>query len=901
MVLSNTFQLKRARPSQEKLKILTVVMDGVGFINPEANISQELSKNSKGILPSEAFFGGNAVNAAYTPHLAQLCSGSLFRTLKAHGTAVGLPSDEDMGNSEVGHNALGAGRVFAQGAKLVNSALQSGDLFSGEAWQHVVSRRTGLKNKLNTLHFCGLLSDGNVHSHINHLFELIRGAKKEGVHKVRLHVLLDGRDVGPLTALNYVDTLNQFLSEINSANFDCRVASGGGRTFVTMDRYESDWSIVERGYNAHILGEGRHFDSLSDAISSLRAEKNYFDQDLPPFVITENGIPIGTVNDDDSFVFFNFRGDRAIQISRALTEQNFSSFQRKRFPKIYYAGMMQYDGDLKLPEHFLVSPPAIDKTLTELLSAASVKQFACSETQKYGHVTYFWNGNKTGKFVSNFENYIEIPSDLSGFDQRPWMKSAEIADETIKQMHANSFEIGRINFANGDMVGHTGNFNAAVLAVAAVDLALGRIMQAAKETNTVLLVLADHGNADEMFELDKKTKKVVFDKKGQPKLKTSHTLAPVPFAIFNAEALDQTITLKENLEHAGLANVAATVLDLAGFEPPNFYEPSLIQFSDPKKKINHKNVQAQNNAAPQIVNVSNLSSQDNYYYAKTAIDFAETIAKLRAPDGCPWDREQTFGSLRSYLIEEAYEAVDAITKYEQHPSRELSQNFCDELGDVLLQVYLHAQIASEASVFSISHVFKAINKKMIDRHPHVFNKTHQDIKTADDVATQWEQIKEQAQPQNEHKGNSLLKKALKKRSLPTLNFASQISKRAKAVGFSWPQCSQVFSDVLSEIKELQTELEVERIDPMRVADEIGDVIFAMSNLVQFLKETTEGCSQFDFDFIVRAAIEKFINRFFEMEKIMQEKNMQLTDETAKQLSLDNWNELWSNAKKRRYC
>jgi 2,3-bisphosphoglycerate-independent phosphoglycerate mutase len=581
MTQSKSFQLNRISPVSGNKKILTIVMDGVGYTNPNANITSEI-KNQKGILPSEAFITGNAVNAAYTPNLDNLISSSLFRTLKAHGTAVGLPSDDDMGNSEVGHNALGAGRVFAQGAKLVNSAIQSGKIFEGTAWKQVVGREE-LKNKKNTLHLCGLLSDGNVHSHIDHLFALIKGAKTEGVQKVRLHLLLDGRDVGPLTATEYILKLDSFLKEINSDHFDCKVASGGGRTFVTMDRYESDWSIVERGYQAHILGEGRGFSSLLNAVETLRQEKNYYDQDLPPFVILDNNKPLGTVEENDSFIFFNFRGDRAIEISRALTEQNFKSFPRKRFPKIYYAGMMQYDGDLKLPELFLVTPPAIDRTLTELLCNASVKQFACSETQKYGHVTYFWNGNRSGKFNAELENYIEIPSDLIPFQERPWMKSAEIADITIKNMYDNSFEIGRINFANGDMVGHSGDFAAAVLSVAAVDLALGRIMKAAKETNTILIVVADHGNADEMYELDKKTKKVIFDDNGKPKLKTSHTLAPVPCAIYNTEILEKNVSLKTDMPNAGLANIASTILDIAGFNTPDFYEPSLIEFHSEKK------------------------------------------------------------------------------------------------------------------------------------------------------------------------------------------------------------------------------------------------------------------------------------------------------------------------------
>lgn len=894
---SKSFQLNRILPSQGNKKILTIVMDGVGYTNPNTNITAEI-ENQKGILPSEAFLTGNAVNAAYTPNLDRLISGSLFRTLKAHGTAVGLPSDEDMGNSEVGHNALGAGRVFAQGAKLVSSAIHSGEIFKGIAWKQVVGRAE-LKNKENTLHFCGLLSDGNVHSHIDHLFALINGSKSEGVKKVRLHMLLDGRDVGPLTATDYIEKLESFLKKLSSNDFDCRVASGGGRTFVTMDRYESDWSIVERGYHTHILGDGRGFPSFLNAVETLRSEKNYYDQDLPPFVIQENNKPIGTVEENDSFIFFNFRGDRAIEISRALTEQNFKAFHRKRFPKIYYAGMMQYDGDLKLPELFLVTPPAIDKTMSELLSNVSVKQFACSETQKFGHVTYFWNGNKSGKFNSELENYVEIPSDLIPFQERPWMKSAEIADETIKQMYSNSFEVGRINFANGDMVGHSGDFTAAVLSVAAVDLALGRIMKAAKETNTILIVVADHGNADEMYELDKKTKKVIFDKQGFPKLKTSHTLAPVPFAIYNSEIIGKNIKLKENFPNAGLANVAATILELVGFEVPDFYEPSLIEIEDRKKKLN-------NDIHKSVFNGNDISFQKNNYgerfrYAKSTLHFADTIARLRSSDGCPWDKAQNFSSLRSYLIEEAYETVESVNALDEKPSVHQLNHFCGELGDVLLQVYLNSQIALEQEAFSINDVFENINHKMIVRHPHVFKSSESNIKTAEDVKIQWEEIKNYEKNKDEiNKSSSLLKKALQKKSLPTLNFGMEVSRRAKDVGFSWNTLNEVFADVLSEVKELQQEIENKNIDIDKIEDELGDVIYALCNLVHFFKETRKDAAHFDFDLIARAAIEKFINRFLEMEKIMLEKGSFLDEKLAKKISLEEWNDLWKQAKKRRY-
>ena len=561
-------------------KVLVVVLDGVGVIDTPNSTSLALLEK-RDTMPTQAFSVGNAVNAAWLPHLAQLSTAPLYRTVRAHGPAVGLPSEDDMGNSEVGHNALGAGRVFDQGAKLVNKAIETGAIF-GETWQWLVNAPS-MKSGTNALHLLGLFSDGNVHSHIQHLFALIAGAKKSGVQKVRLHLLCDGRDVPPTSAPQYIDELETFLKSVVDGQFDCKVASGGGRMFVTMDRYESDWSIVERGYATHVRGEGRGFASMREAIETFRTEGGYLDQNLPPFVIQEGGKPVGAMQDGDAVVLFNFRGDRAIQISRALTEKEFKPFDRKRFPTIRYAGMMQYDGDLKLPEHFLVTPPVIDSTMGELLANTGAKQFACSETQKYGHVTYFWNGNRSGKFKENLETYIEIPSDKISFSERPWMKSAEITDATIAAMRSDAFLVGRINFPNGDMVGHTGDFQATYVSMAAVDLQLGRLMAVAKETNTILVVTADHGNADEMFEREKKSGKVTFDGEGHPKLKTSHTLSPVPLAIFNAELLDANLTIRDDLPKAGLANIAATVLELAGFEAPESFEPSLLTWNSEKK------------------------------------------------------------------------------------------------------------------------------------------------------------------------------------------------------------------------------------------------------------------------------------------------------------------------------
>ena len=540
--------------SPAKRRVLTVVMDGVG-------------------LSASEF--GNAVANAKKPNLDWLKQNGLWRTLNAHGTYVGLPSNSDIGNSEVGHNALGAGRIFDQGAKLVQNAIATGSLYAGDTWkrtlQHVDTTR-------GTLHFIGLLSDGNVHAHEEHLYSMLRTAKKSGCRKVRVHVLFDGRDVGEKSAEAYVTRLETVLNELRSDTFDCLVASGGGRMHITMDRYEADWDMVKRGWDCHVHGNAANqFTSLGEALAFFRKDDKLTDQYIPAFVITKDQKPVGQIKNADAVIFFNFRGDRAIEISRAFTEETFSKFDRGIVPKLFYAGMMEYDGDLHIPPQFLVSPPAISDTLGEFLTKSNVRQFACSETQKYGHVTYFWNGNRSGYFDKKFEEYLEIPSDSNiTFDQKPAMKASEITNETIKRMRANSFDFARINFANGDMVGHTGNYEAAVSAVEIVDEMLGKLITAARETNTILMVTADHGNADEMFDAKEKDFPNWKTTEKRPTPKTAHTVNPVPFVVFDPEDQSQWKLNASVAENACLANVANTVLTLLGMPTRDLYLPSLI-------------------------------------------------------------------------------------------------------------------------------------------------------------------------------------------------------------------------------------------------------------------------------------------------------------------------------------
>ena len=479
--------------------LVTIVMDGIG-IAPETE--------------------GNAIAHANTPTLDMLKANYPMVPLKAHGTAVGLPSDDDMGNSEVGHNALGSGQVFAQGAKLVSNSIESGKIFASETWQLLVSNT---KDNNSTLHFLGLFSDGNVHSHIDHLKALVSQAKKDGVKNVRIHILLDGRDVGETSALEYVEPFEAFLCELRSDDFDVMIASGGGRMKITMDRYEANWSMVELGWKTHVLGEGNTYPDAVTAIKSIREQTGAIDQDLDPFVIAKDGKPVGTVNDGDSVVFFNFRGDRAIEISRTFEAgADFDKFDRVRVPSVVYAGMLEYDGDLHIPSRFLVNPPEITNTMGEYLCAAGVKQAAVSETQKYGHVTYFWNGNRSGKFSEDLETYVEILSDVVPFEQRPWMKCAEITDTMIEMLRSGEYKYLRCNYPNGDMVGHTGSMEATRISVEALDLQLARLLPVIDEMGGVAIITADHGNADEMYELDKKTGAAKRSSDGKPKAKTSH-------------------------------------------------------------------------------------------------------------------------------------------------------------------------------------------------------------------------------------------------------------------------------------------------------------------------------------------------------------------------------------------
>ncbi|MBA0855736.1 hypothetical protein Goshw_018192 [Gossypium schwendimanii] len=536
-------------------RIAVVVLDGWGEYKPDQY---------------------NCIHVAQTPTMDSLKQGApdRWRLIRAHGNAVGLPTEDDMGNSEVGHNALGAGRIFAQGAKLVDLALASGKIYDGEGFKYISE-----SFEKGTLHLIGLLSDGGVHSRLDQLQLLLKGASERGAKRIRVHVLTDGRDVLDGSSVGFVETLENDLAKLREKGVDARIASGGGRMYVTMDRYENDWDVVKRGWDAQVLGEAPHkFKNAVEAVKKLRENAN--DQYLPPFVIVDdNSKAVGPIVDGDAVVTINFRADRMVMLAKALEYQDFNKFDRVRFPKIRYAGMLQYDGELKLPSRYLVSPPEIDRTSGEYLVHNGVRTFACSETVKFGHVTFFWNGNRSGYFNPQMEEYVEIPSDVGiTFNVQPKMKALEIGEKARDAILSGKFDQVRVNIPNGDMVGHTGDIEATVVACKAADEAVKMILDAIEQVGGIYIVTADHGNAEDMVKRNKSGEPLL-DKNGDLQILTSHTCQPVPIAI-GGPGLAPGVRFRSDVPNGGLANVAATVMNLHGFVAPNDYETTLIEVAD---------------------------------------------------------------------------------------------------------------------------------------------------------------------------------------------------------------------------------------------------------------------------------------------------------------------------------
>ena len=535
--------------------LVLIIMDGIGLGRKD---------------DSNAFF---LANTPFLDRIQRECiKDKLYTKLKAHGIAVGLPTDEEMGNSEVGHNAFGAGNVVKQRAVLVKEAILTKSLFNDTKWLNLVNY-VNTNNK--TLHLIGLLSDGYVHSHITHLIGLLNGSVDSLIKSVKIHTLLDGRDVPPQSAILYIEEIERELKRINNREgFDYEIASGGGRMRVTMDRYNSDWNVVKRGWEAHVCGIPEKFPgykgfflSAQEAINQARIiDPNLSDQYLPSFVVVnENQFPVGKMEDGDVVIYFNFRGDRAIQISQAFDEKNFTKFEKICNPNLYYYGLLQYDDKLNIPQNYFINPPKILNTLSDFLSAEGIKQYAIAETHKFGHISYFYKGNREVSILG--EECVEIKSDPSEtIKDRPEMKAYEVKDQLEKAILSGNYKFLRVNFANGDMVGHTGDKNAAITAAETVDKCVKDIVTLVNGLEGITIVTADHGNIDEM-----------------DIMKTAHTLNPVMFAIIDSEyynpfKIGSKYVINEDIQEPSLGNVAATILNLLGYKKPEEFLDSLIKF-----------------------------------------------------------------------------------------------------------------------------------------------------------------------------------------------------------------------------------------------------------------------------------------------------------------------------------
>lgn len=508
---------------------------------------------------------GNAVSRARTPFLGRAARDYLHLALNASGEAVGLTPSQ-MGNSEVGHLTMGAGRIIKSGLARVNEAFESGEIVKSKAWQGVLDQILGKERDgdpmAHTLHFAGIFSDGGVHSHLEHLKLLVTAAYREGVRKMRIHAVFDGRDVPPQSEPKYIEEFEDFVEQFEDA--DIRIASGGGRMVAVADRYESNWQVVKSGWDMMVNGEANYFfKTPGEAIQMLRRiNPKVQDQNLPPFVIVgEDDEPIGRVKKGDAVVYFDFRADRAIEIAMAFTYWDFPYFDRGNFKPsdVYFAGMTEYNSDTHVPEHQLMRPIEVKNTLNEVLGRRGISQLALSETVKFGHVTYYFDGGSYEKEPG--EEFLEVNSTTSRFETRPWMRSAEITDKAIEKM--DQFKFVRLNFPGGDMVGHTADLEATVIAMEAIDLALGRLAAAVDKLGGALVIVADHGNAEELIDADGNKR-------------TSHTTNRVPFIIYD-NSVNRGLYKAAEIKDPGLANLAATLAVMMGQEPLSDWEPPLIE------------------------------------------------------------------------------------------------------------------------------------------------------------------------------------------------------------------------------------------------------------------------------------------------------------------------------------
>ncbi|GEO26555.1 2,3-bisphosphoglycerate-independent phosphoglycerate mutase [Alicyclobacillus acidoterrestris] len=508
-----TFE-RKARPSGSG-PVALIILDGFG-LNPERE--------------------GNAVALANTPTLDKLWATYPHTTLLASGEAVGLPEGQ-FGNSEVGHSNIGAGRILYQELTKINKAIREGDFFENEVLKRVMN---AVNRNDKTLHLCGLISDGGVHSHINHALALLRMAAGLDVKKVVLHAFLDGRDTAPKTGAEFIERVQALMDDLGTGV----IGSVVGR-YYAMDR-DKRWERVSRAYNAMVHGEGEH---VRDVVGAIRDsyEKDVTDEFVLPIIqVDAKGEPVGKIADGDGLVFFNFRPDRAIQLSQAFTNDDFSGFDRgENPPKVDFVSMVKFSdtvgGQIAYP------PTSPKNTYGEVVSAAGLRQLRIAETEKFPHVTFFFSGGREQEFPGEERVLINSPK-VATYDLKPEMSAYEVADAAAKRLRSGEIDTMILNFANPDMVGHTGVLEAAIKACEAVDECLNTVLEALAEVNGVALVTADHGNADIMVFPD--TQEVC----------TTHTTNPVPFVITKPGV--------ELREDGVLADLAPTMLSLLGVKQP---------------------------------------------------------------------------------------------------------------------------------------------------------------------------------------------------------------------------------------------------------------------------------------------------------------------------------------------
>ncbi len=511
----------------------------------------------------------DAIYHAETPFMENLLNNFAHTKLATHGYYVGLPGESDLGGSEVGHLTMGAGQVVQQGPTIITNAIKSGSFFESPALIEAIS-----VSRKGALHLIGLLSDGNVHSHISHFKAIIEEAARKGVKKCFVHALLDGRDVGIQSAELYSEPLEALFKTINAKNrgFEYRFLSAGGREVITMDR-DNNWSKIEKGWRTHVDGNaGISFNSINEGIFHFR-DKNpgLVDQDCPPFNIKGNDSAVKRIEDGDAVIFMNFRADRAIEFTEALTEIDFTGFDRIRVPSVYFASMMVYDEDRDLPKNRIMGSPVVDLPFGKRLHNYGLTQFRLAETQKYAHVTFFYNGGYRSPLDKSREHYYLIDSDkIDSFADAPAMKAIEIAEKAVELIRSGKYDFGLINIANTDMVGHTGDFEAAVSATETVDRALKIICAAINEVNGIALITADHGNADEMLIKNKRSGKI--------ERSTKHSINLVPCILYDPKFNQEyTLKSKDGDAYPGLSMIAATNHILLGREIPEGLAPSLFE------------------------------------------------------------------------------------------------------------------------------------------------------------------------------------------------------------------------------------------------------------------------------------------------------------------------------------